>query len=292
LNRTVRTVMALTLAAGPLAAVLGAEPPPPPPPPPAAPEAPSPEPGWLGFFLGDSPDGGVKVIAVAEEGPAAKAGVREGDLILTVNQKPVTDRRKLRSAVAGLRPGEKVVVETLRDGKVEIRVIQAGPRVIPLTFLSRTAPLAAPEREALEWAILAGYGDGAGARIVAMPSELRTFYGAPSDAGALVTAVAPASPASAAGLLVGDVLVRAAGEPVREPYDLQTRLAGREAGAPLDVEILRKGKLLKVSIPPAAGAIGSAERAARIAAIDAEMARLKARMEELRREIERLRKTP
>jgi S1-C subfamily serine protease len=274
LRRILPRVAALFVAAGAWAGTCAAEPP----------ATPRNEPGWLGVFLGDAPDGGARIVAVVDGGPAAKAGIREGDLLLLVNERPVTDRRSLREAIGGLRPGEKVALAFLREGKVEIREIQAEPRVIRLRV----------PREPGTRLLLKGYGaeSGAGAALASIPRELRLFYGAPADAGALVTDVEPESPAATAGVKVGDVLIRADGVPVREPSDILGRLALRKPGAPLVLDLVRGGKPLTVSLRGSRDAAEARGRAERIGRIEAEMARLTARIEELQRELDRLTKAP
>ncbi|MBZ5638501.1 MAG: PDZ domain-containing protein [Acidobacteriia bacterium] len=292
-------VVALLVAAGSEAPQAGAEPPPAPQVAPAARAAPSPkpdEPAWLGFFLGDAPDGGVKVIAVVDGGPAAKAGIHEGDLLLLLNDRPVTDRESLREAVGGLRPGERVVLEILRNGKVESREMKVEPRVIRLRVPSNTPravpPGARAEREAR--ALVEAYGDGRGpgVSLASIPRELRLHYGAPADAGVLVTEVETESPAAEAGLKVGDVLVRAGGKPLLDPNDLEVQLALRAPAAPFSIDVVRGGKSLTASLADAHDAAERRNRAARMAEIEAEMATLTARIEALKREIERLGKTP
>jgi S1-C subfamily serine protease len=74
------------------------------------------------------PDGqpaGVGVVAATASGPAAKAGMRPGDVITTVNRQPTPDTAALAAVLAGLRPGQRVPVTVLTpDGtKRTINVI-------------------------------------------------------------------------------------------------------------------------------------------------------------------------
>jgi serine protease Do len=58
---------------------------------------------------------GVLVNSVAENSPAAKAGIRRGDVIVTFNGKPVSDGNTLRNQIAGTAPGTQVKLTILRD---------------------------------------------------------------------------------------------------------------------------------------------------------------------------------
>jgi len=294
LNRTRRLLSVMLLALGANFAAVAAEPARTTPDPPAPhPEIPPESPAWLGLFLGDEPDGGVKVVVVADGGPAARAGVKEGDLLISVDDRPVTDRRRLRQVLEGLKPGAKVALETLRDGKIEIRIVQAEPRVIRLRIPGLAPPGSVLPGVSVENAEFPSDGApfgaaSAGAKVVSIPPDLRRHYGAPADAGALVTGLAPGGRAGAAGVKVGDVVVRAGGAPVREPGDLYLRLLQQGSSAPLTIEILRGGKPFSVSVPAARPAGSDQERARRLAELEAELVRLAARMQELRGEIERL----
>jgi serine protease Do len=64
--------------------------------------------------LGD-PKGGV-VITRVESDAAYRAGVREGDVILMINNKPVDDMSSFNSIVANVQPGKAVALRVLRDG--------------------------------------------------------------------------------------------------------------------------------------------------------------------------------
>ena len=67
--------------------------------------------------------GGVIITGVLQDGPAAQAGIRPGDVITAVNHNPVGNVSQLLTAVAGLKPGAPAPFSVLRDkGPVEIAV--------------------------------------------------------------------------------------------------------------------------------------------------------------------------
>lgn len=70
----------------------------------------------LRAHFGASPDRGILVSTVGEDTPASKAGIRAGDVILTVNGEAVTSAGKLRSLIRGAEPGKSTEVEILRNG--------------------------------------------------------------------------------------------------------------------------------------------------------------------------------
>ena len=60
---------------------------------------------------------GVIVAGIQRNGPAAKAGMRAGDVIVGVNGEEITDRRTVMDLIAQIKPGEKLSVKVLRAGK-------------------------------------------------------------------------------------------------------------------------------------------------------------------------------
>jgi membrane-associated protease RseP (regulator of RpoE activity) len=89
-----------------------------------------------------------------------------------------------------------------------------------------------------------------GVQVEAMTPELRGYFHAPQDRGVLVARVEPDRPAARAGLRVGDVIVAAAGEPVREPFDLIRTVAAAPAGEAIEFGVLRDGKERTLRIEP------------------------------------------
>ncbi len=93
--------------------------------------------GWIGVepqeltaelaqYFGVSQTEGVIITGVLQDGPAANAGVRPGDVILTVGGVAVKDVPGLLSAVAALKPGTATEIEVARrEGRARISVVAA-----------------------------------------------------------------------------------------------------------------------------------------------------------------------
>ncbi|MGE4237942.1 S1C family serine protease, partial [Hydrogenophaga sp.] len=98
--------------------------------------------GWIGVepqdlspelaeSFGMQPGTGVIISGVLQNGPAAQAGVRPGDVITAVAGRPVTNVAQLLSAVASLAPGTPATLDVVRrEGKAKIEVIP-GRRNLP-----------------------------------------------------------------------------------------------------------------------------------------------------------------
>jgi len=242
----------------------------------AAPAPPGPDGPWLGVFLGDSVDGGASVLAVVPGGPAERAGLRAEDVLVAVGETPVAGRQELVAALEGARPGERIMLTLLRDGRrvsLPVRLGRAG------------------EPPALLWTPSPGAGAGIGLEATEIPGELRVHYGAPPGSGVLVARLDPEGPAARAGVKVGDVLVQIAGRPVAAAADVEIRTRMRTAGQPLALDLVRRGQPVRVALP-AEPSRRREEAAARAAQIEAEIERLSERIEALTRELESLREKP
>ena len=88
----------------------------------------APQPPWLGVYTEEF-RGRLVVIRVAEDGPGAAAGVREGDLVLGVEGVPVTSLAEFYRTVWALGPaGTEVVLDLVRDGAVKRIRLRSGDR--------------------------------------------------------------------------------------------------------------------------------------------------------------------
>jgi S1-C subfamily serine protease len=82
---------------------------------------------WVGFFP-QAFDGGVVVTGVVDSGPADRAGVTRGDLVLSLDGAPVSNLRELYTALWRKGPGEIIGLQVLRDSAIRVVEITAGDR--------------------------------------------------------------------------------------------------------------------------------------------------------------------
>ncbi len=83
--------------------------------------------GFLGIATTDV-EGGLKVTKVGKKSPAEDAGLKEGDVIKTLNGEALDSREKFKSILAELAEGDKLELEITRDGKDETINMQLGAR--------------------------------------------------------------------------------------------------------------------------------------------------------------------
>jgi S1-C subfamily serine protease len=121
--------------------------------------------------------------------------------------------------------------------------------------LTRGASITIPSELALQIAqSLAEHGSvkrgylGVRSQPVEIPQHQQEIMGRQQDSGLLLVGVEKKSPASEAGLMVGDILVGFAGQPVSDPDELLSLLTGDVVGRPTAVEIVRAGNLQEVTV--------------------------------------------
>ena len=87
-----------------------------------------------------------------------------------------------------------------------------------------------------------------GVGVVEMTSPLRRFFGAPADAGILVSQIEDDSPAKAGGIKVGDVIIQVAGEEIENVGDVHEALADEDDGEKVTVVVVRNKKKLRKKV--------------------------------------------
>jgi serine protease Do len=129
-------------------------------------------------------------------GPAAKAGLKDGDVIVEFNGVKVTDSRHLKLEVAGVAPGEKVPVEVLRDGSRKTLEVKLKELPGEEQIAKNSGDNNATDKGSLQ-----------GVGVADVDSQAREQFKIPEDVkGAVVTDVAPNSASAEAGLKPGDVI--------------------------------------------------------------------------------------
>jgi serine protease Do len=184
--------------------------------------------GWLGVKIQTVTDGiagrvnvpahtGALIAAVSPDSPAAKAGLKSGDVIVKFDGRNVTRMRVLPRLVARTPIDKTVDVEVRRKGeKKTLRVTIGrleGDEVRPKALSG--APNG--ETSQSEMSVL-------GLKLSRLNDKLRSKYGFGADVtGAIVSEVDPESPA-AKRIRPGDVIVEAAQEPVTDPQDIARKV--------------------------------------------------------------------
>ncbi len=181
----------------------------------------------LSEAFGTSGVKGVLVQEVREDGPAMKAGLEHGDIILQVDGKAVSNSRELIDFVSSRSPGTQVEIQFMRQGRTLTKKVTLAER--PLASEEEPGGDVAPEAQELEWL---------GLEIADLSEVARRQFGIPKGvSGVLVIDLAPSSVLYDQGLRGGDVILEVNGEPVTSAAEFYDR-----------VRAVRKGQLLRLYI--------------------------------------------
>lgn len=157
----------------------------------------------------EQPSPGAEVTRVTPRGPAEAAGIRRGDVILSVNGERITGSEDLRGLVLARGVSVDLEVGWERGTQALSALIRTGDE------RNLSQPDVAIPKDAVEWA---------GLTVVTATEEGLTEFGVPPPdrpwPGLLVLAVTPGSAAAIAGLEPGDLLIEAGDAPLSRPEDL------------------------------------------------------------------------
>ncbi len=191
--------------------------------------------GWLGVqiqevtpeiakSLGLPKQEGALIADVTTGSPAAKAGLKQGDVILSFNGHEVAKVRDLPIVVAQTPVGEKAKVAVFRDGKTEDLSVAIGK-------MPENPQVAENERQGGQQSS----DDSAtalGVKLSPLTSELRQRAGVPKSVkGVVVTGIEDSSPLAEIGIQPGDVIVQVNQQPVTTPHQAETKLKEAQSGA-------------------------------------------------------------
>jgi S1-C subfamily serine protease len=203
----------------------------------------------LGVNLGGTgADGaGVRVQGVSPGGPAAEAGVRSGDVIVAIQETPVTTGRELVKVMEGIEPGDKVSLELKRAGKPVRVAVEARPLDPIVRFrhedLPSMPPIAGIAMAGSPHWLLEEWGD---AEFATLTPGLGRYFGA--DQGVLVVR-APAD--ASLGLQDGDVIVTIGGREPENGRHAMRILRSYQPGEAIELKILRdqRARTLNAKVP-------------------------------------------
>lgn len=206
-----------------------------------------PVPEWRGMIQTITP--GTMIVDVTPDSPADRAGLEEGDVIVAVDGQELDAENNLADVVASYEPGDTVTLEVERPGEESREVIvelgehpeKEGVAYLGVRYSPSFRRLHIGEDGRLphlEW------GPG-----VPFPPGDFSFHIVPGGErgdvtmqGAIIQYVEEDSPASAAGLNEGDLIVAIGGNPVETPQDLLDAIAERKPGDQVTLTVSQAGE--------------------------------------------------
>ena len=183
----------------------------------------------LAESLGLKAKRGALISDVQPDTPAAKSGLKNGDVVTAVNGQPIEDANKLTFSVGAVSPGTKLELDVVRDGKTETVTVTTAERPANVARGGRDGRGgrdSSPEDLASDEGVLNGVS------VDDIAPQMRSQLNLPARLkGAVITNVAPDSAAAKAGLKAGDVILEINKQPVTSAQDavaLSTKAEGKK----------------------------------------------------------------
>ena len=213
-----------------------------------------------------SAERGVVVGKVLEDSPAAKAGVKDGDVVTEINGQRVEGTAQFRRMIREIPAGRSVQLGIWRDGRPQTITATLGKlqenrkqfmTAMPQVFnfrvpeMPEVSPM--PDVPSFEWdhgAMLLGR-PRLGIDAEDISGQLGSYFGAPDGEGILVREVNSGSPAEKAGVKAGDVITSLNGERIHGLAELRSKLAaaGENKSAKLGVMRNKSAMTFDVELP-------------------------------------------
>jgi serine protease Do len=168
---------------------------------------------------------GALINDVQPMGPADRAGLKAGDVVVAINGTAVSDTNELRNRIAQLGPNANVELTIVRTGQTQ--KVTATLEALP----SKSAAAATPASR--------GGEEAAGLTVEPLTAQRAKQLGLDTTAGLLVTRVDPDGAAADGGLRAGDVIQQVDGAPVSSADDLRKSLANGDRPA---LVLVRRGE--------------------------------------------------
>jgi serine protease Do len=203
--------------------------------------------GWLGVSiqavtpelqnkLGLKDDRGALVGDVTEGGPAQKAGIQSGDVIVSFDGKAINEMNELPLIVAATPVGNNARVEAIRNGEKKIFDIKVGE-------LKDVEPASSQPRSGVD-----NYSTGLGFTVANITPEMARQYNLTAKSGVITIAVDNGSPAEEAGLQSGDIVAEIEREKIADTSQFDRKIKVYKKGDTILFLINRQGSSLFLTL--------------------------------------------
>lgn len=219
-----------------------------------------------------SAERGVLLERVIPDSPAAKAGLKENDVVTEINGQHVEGAAQFRRMIHEIPAGRTAQFTVWRDGRAQTVTVTLGKseerqstwlKTAPRSFAFSLPKIEIPDMEnmpGMGWSyeMLPGAHPRLGIDAEDLSGQLGSYFGAPDGEGILVRDVNAGSPAEKAGLKAGDVITTVNGERIHSVGQLRERLAAKREdkdSKTVKLGVLRNKSAISISVelpaPPA-----------------------------------------
>jgi serine protease Do len=196
---------------------------------------------------------GVEITRVEEDGPAAKGGIKLGDVLLEYNGQRIEGTEQLLRFVRETPPGREVRIGLSRGGQTQILNVRTGSKKVWTAKMGEPLRVEVPNMEItgisipdIPKAFMIWRSSGLGIEGESLEGQLADYFGVKE--GVLVRAVTKGSPAEAAGLKAGDVITRVDGTSVSSPKEISNLLSAARERKTIALMVVRERREMSVNL--------------------------------------------
>jgi serine protease Do len=225
--------------------------------------------GWLGVGVSEvnsakakelklPAERGVLLGKIVPDSPAAKAALKENDVVTEVNGQRIEGTEQFRRVIREIPAGRTAQLTVWRDGhsqNITVTVGKSEPHVntsmvAPGTFAFHMPDMSQLSHldEMMEAAPWAGGRVRLGVDAEDLQGDFGNFFGAPDGEGVLVRGVFPDSPAAKAGLKVGDVITSLDGDRIHSIGELREKMVEKHEQKNISLGLLRNKTPLTLTV--------------------------------------------
>ncbi len=201
---------------------------------------------------------GVEVTMVDQDAPAGKAGIKEHDVILTMNGTSIESGAQLRRMIHEMPPGRVVSFGLSRDGQPMTLKVQLADKHSefsvhspkPGDFHFQIPEIHVPDIDIPAIQVMVTSSARSGLTMENITQQLGEFFGVKNGNGVLIRSVEKGSRAEKAGFRAGDVIVKVNDQAVHDTSDFSHGMKSR-SGNSVNVVVVRdkKEQTLTLSLP-------------------------------------------
>jgi serine protease Do len=198
---------------------------------------------------------GAVITYVDQDGPARRAGLKENDVVVSYEGSKIQSPDQLQGLIHATPPQKTVTMTVLRAGeRKDVKVtlgswsfMSRGPMSPAMTFASPAPPRAImPDVEVPAFTLLSSRH---GLVVESLSPQLADFFGVQRGRGVLVRSVEGGSPAAAAGLKAGDVILKVGNDMVRDMTDWQRGMRASDNKLSITVWRDKHEQILMLTLP-------------------------------------------
>jgi serine protease Do len=205
---------------------------------------------------------GVEVTMVDQDAPAGKAGIKEHDVILSMNGTAIESKPQLQRMIHETPPGRIVTLVLSRNGQPMTVKVQLADRSSEFPRMGKDREfhieippmpnISLPDFDVPNVSVVVAHSSmRSGLMVENLTPQLGEFFGAKNGNGVLVRSVEKGSRAEKAGLRAGDVITRIGDQSVHDTSDFTSALHGRSKGGSINIGVIRdrKEQTLTLTLP-------------------------------------------